>query len=60
MPIPKDCFTEMALDFVGTLVPSKGYDTILIMTDRLTDYIKLEPTHSTAIAAEIADFVYRF
>ena len=50
---------EMALDFVGTLVPSKGYDTILVMTDKLTDYVKFEPTHSTATAADITDLVYR-
>jgi len=59
MPIPKDCFTEMALDFVGTLVPSKGFDTILVMTDQLTNYVKFEPTHSTATAADIADLIYR-
>ena len=59
MPIPKDRFTEMALDFVGTLVPSKGFDTILVMTDRLTNYVKFEPTHSTATAAETAELVYR-
>jgi RNase H-like domain found in reverse transcriptase/Reverse transcriptase (RNA-dependent DNA polymerase)/Integrase zinc binding domain/Chromo (CHRromatin Organisation MOdifier) domain/Retroviral aspartyl protease/Zinc knuckle len=59
MPIPRDRFTEMALDFVGTLAPSRGFDTILVMTDRLTDYVKFEPTHSTATAADIADLVYR-
>jgi len=59
MPIPKDHFAEMALDFVGTLVPSKGYDMILVMTDRLTDYVKFEPTYSTATAADIANLVYR-
>lgn len=58
MPIPKDRFAEMALDFVGTLVLSKGFDTILVMTDRLTGYVKFEPTHSTATAADIADLVY--
>ena len=49
----------MALDFVGTLVPSRGFDTILVMPDRLTDYAKFEPTHSTATTADIADLVYR-
>jgi hypothetical protein len=49
----------MALDFVGTLVPPKGYDTILVMSDRLTNYFKFEPTHSTATPDEIADLVYR-
>ena len=59
MPIPLDRFSELALDFVGTLTPSKGFDTILVMVDRLTDYAKFEPTHSTATAADIADLVYR-
>src|SRR5271154_1688630 len=58
MPIPKARFAEMALDFVGTLVPSKGFDTILVKTDRLTDYVKFEPTHSTATALDIAKLVY--
>ena len=59
MPILKDRFAEMALDFVGTLVPSKEYDMILVMTDMLTNYTKFEPTHSTATAADIAELVYR-
>src|SRR5579859_7814692 len=45
MPVPEKRFTEMALDFVGTLHKSRGYDTILVMTDRLTNYVKIEPTH---------------
>src|SRR5438045_4155378 len=32
---------------------------ILVMTDRLTNYAKFEPTHSTATAQDIADLVYR-
>src|SRR5205814_8814160 len=33
MPIPKDRFSEMAVDFVGSLVPSKVFDMILVMTN---------------------------
>ena len=58
MPIPEHRFDELALDFVGTITVSKGFDTILVMTDRLTDYVKLEPTHSTATAQDIAKLVY--
>ena len=58
MPIPDQQFDELALDFVGTLPISKGFNTILIMTDRLTNYIKLEPTHSLATAQDIAELVY--
>ena len=58
MLIPPDRFTEMAMDFVGTLPKSNRYDMILGMTDRLTGYAKLEPVHSTATAPEIANLVY--
>ena len=58
MPIPKQRFDELALDFVGPVPMSKGYDTILVMTDRLTNYVKLEPTVSTASAQDIARLVY--
>ena len=59
MHIPSARFSEMALDFVGTLVPSRGFNTILVMIDRLTDYVKFEPKHSTVTAADIAELVYR-
>jgi hypothetical protein len=58
MPIPERRFDELALDFVGKLAISKGFDTVLVMTDRLTDYVKFEPTHSTATAQDIAKLVY--
>ena len=58
MPIPERRFDELALDFVGPLAISNGFDTVLVMTDRLTDYVKLEPTHSTATAQDLATLVY--
>jgi hypothetical protein len=58
MPIPEHRFDKLALDFVGTLTTSNGFDMILVMTDRLTDYVKFEPTHSTATAQDIAKLVY--
>ena len=59
MPIPNERFAELAMDFVGPLPKAKGFDTILVMTDRLTNYVKIEPTTSTATAPMIADLVYR-
>ena len=59
MPIPEDRFKEMALDFVGPLPKCRGYDMILIMTDRLTNYAKIELTYSTATARDIANLVYQ-
>ena len=58
MPVPEHRFDELALDFVGTIPISKGFNMILVMTDRLTDYVKLEPTHSTATAQDIARLIY--
>ena len=58
MPIPKRRFDELALDFVGPLTISNGFNTILVITDRLMDYVKMEPIHSTATAQDIAALVY--
>jgi hypothetical protein len=59
MPIPSRRFEELAMDFVGTLPLSSGFDTIFVMTDRLMDYVKLEPCLSNASAEDIASLVYK-
>ena len=59
MPIPMQRFTEIAMDFVGPLPKSKGYDMLFVMTDRLTGYVKIEPYYTTATAKDIADLLYR-
>jgi hypothetical protein len=46
------------MDFVGPLPRSKGYDTILVITDRFTNYVRIEPTVQTASAKDIARKVY--
>ena len=51
--------TAESMDFIGPLPISEGYDMLLIMTDRLINYIKIEPVHSTATVPQIADVVYR-
>jgi len=50
---------EIALDFVSPLPGSDGYDCILVITDRLTDYVLIEPTVTTATAPDIARLFYR-
>jgi hypothetical protein len=57
MLVPSNRFSEMALNFVGPVPKSNGFDMILGMTDRLTNYVKLELVHSTATAQEMADVV---
>jgi hypothetical protein len=59
LPIPHERFSDIAMDFVGPLAKSKGHDMILVMTDRLTNYVRIEPTLSTATAQDIASLVYR-
>jgi hypothetical protein len=59
MPIPAERFSEIAMDFVGPIPKCKGFDMILVMTDRLTNYIKIEPTTQHATAPDIAELVYR-
>src|SRR5436305_13468699 len=46
------------MDFVMPLPKSRGYDGILVMKDRLVNYVKIEPIHTTATAPDIAKIVY--
>ena len=46
------------MDFVGPLPKSNGFDSILVITDRLTNYVRIEPTYTTATAEDIALLVY--
>jgi len=59
MLIPDQQFHELAMDFIGPLPKAKGFDTILVMTDRLINYIKIEPIVCTATAPMIATLVYQ-
>ena len=59
LSIPANRFLEIALDFVGPLSESNGYDCILIMTDRLTNYVLIEPATTTATASDIASLFYQ-
>jgi len=59
MPIPDQRFHELAMDFVGPLPKAKGFDTILLMTNCLTNYVKIEPTVCTATAPMIATLIYQ-
>ncbi len=58
LPIPHERFSDIAMDFVGPLPKSDGFDMILVITDRLTNYVRIERTYSTATASDIAFLVY--
>ena len=59
LPVPSNRFLEIALDFIGPLPESNGYDCIVIMTDRLMDYVLIEPMVTTAMAPEITLLFYQ-
>ena len=46
------------MDFVGPLPKSRRFDTLLVITDRLTDYIIIEPLVGIATAEDVAKLVY--
>jgi len=47
------------MDFVGPLPPSNEYDSIIVMTDRLTDYVLIKPMVATATVTNIASLFYK-
>ena len=59
LPIPDERFSDIAMDFVGPLPNSNGFNSILVITDRLTNYVLIEPTYTTATAPDVAHLVYR-
>ena len=59
LPIPEERFSDIAMDFISPLPKSNGFDSVLVITDRLTNYIRIEPTYTTATAPDIASLVYR-
>jgi hypothetical protein len=59
LPVSTVYFLEIVLDFVVSLSKSKGFDSVLIMTDRLTNYCKIEPLKITITIQDIAELFYR-
>jgi hypothetical protein len=47
------------MDCGGPLPYSCGYNMALVMTDRLSDYIKIELLKTSATAPDMADLYYR-
>ena len=55
MPTGERPFEEVAMDFVGELLESEGFNAILIVTDRFTKVQHYIPAKTTWTAADIAD-----
>ncbi|SYW85397.1 uncharacterized protein UHO2_01643 [Ustilago hordei] len=49
---------SISLDFIEGLPPSKKYDSILVIVDRLTKFAILAPTHKTVMAKQTAVLLY--
>ena len=47
------------MDFVGPLPKSRGFDALLVVTDRLTNYVMIEPLLHTATVEDVVRLVYR-
>ena len=58
LPVPLDRFSDISMDFIGPLPKSRGFDTLFVVTDRLTGYTKIEPTMQTATAKDIAELFH--
>ncbi|XP_031285296.1 uncharacterized protein LOC116143984 [Pistacia vera] len=52
LPIPYQVFNEVSMDFIDELLRAKGYDTVLVVVDRLTKYNHfIHPYNAKDIAA---------
>lgn len=53
-PIPKVIWEDVSIDFIVRLLKSNGYDTILVVVDRLSTYghfIPLKHSYSARLVA---------
>lgn len=55
LPVPSRPLSDVALDFVGPLPTSEGFDTLLTITDRLSGYVRLVPSKSKDGAKEVSE-----
>jgi hypothetical protein len=58
MLVPARRFEELAINFVSSLTKSKGFNILLVMTDRLTNYVRIELTKNNCTAREVAELMY--
>ncbi|SGY57170.1 BQ5605_C006g04232 [Microbotryum silenes-dioicae] len=55
LAVPDGLMQEVALDFVGPLPKSQGFDMLLTITDRLSGYTRLIPSLAADTAKDIAE-----
>jgi len=54
LPIPERPWNSIFMDFIEKLPSSSGFDTILVIVDRLSKQAIFIPTHNTITSAELA------
>ena len=55
LPIPPFPWSAISMDFIEQLPPSKGYDAILVIVDRLTKMAAFIPTYTSITAEGLAE-----
>lgn len=59
LPIPNSPFEVVTMDFITELPESHGYDSILVIVDKLTKYGIFVPTHTTVTEEETAKLIFK-
>ena len=54
LPIPEQPWNSISMDFIEKLPSSSGFDTILVIVDRLTKQAIFIPVHDTIMSADLA------
>jgi hypothetical protein len=54
LPIPKDRFKDISIDFTSISKSDAGFDQLMVIVCRLTKLVRLVPHHKTDSAANIA------
>ena len=60
LEIPKKPWTSISMDFIVDLPPSKGFDSIFVVVDRLTKMAHFVPCNKTVTARLFIDNVYKY
>ncbi|OWY91900.1 Retrotransposon protein, partial [Phytophthora megakarya] len=58
IPIPKECWEVVSMDFITGLPASEGYDAIFVVVDKLSKRPKYAPTYTTADAKDTANIFF--
>ena len=53
LPISTKCWKSVSMDFMNHLLESKGFDSIMVVIDRVSKMAHFVPTQDTATAQEV-------